>query len=126
MGEFVLEAFVISANIARRTDSRAVSLLRIAIFKSLRSCVRTGEDEFGGVEDRHRQQSGTAVRRVWFLRSEFKGRVRVERWKTGRSSEATVSVEKVNQISGGNASIEINNRKQKIEQGKCGDPTSSI
>ena len=54
MGEFVLEAFVISANIARRTDNRAVSLLRIAIFKSLRSCVRTGEDEFGDVEDRHR------------------------------------------------------------------------
>lgn len=110
MGELVLEAFVISANIARRTDSRAASLLRIAIFKSLRSCVRTGEDEFGGVEDTHRQQSGTAVRRAWLLR-----RVRAERWKIGRGSEAIVSVQEVNQISGRKASIETNNRKQKVE-----------
>ena len=116
MGELVLEAFVISANIARRTDNRAVSLLRIAIFRSLRSCVRTGEDEFGGVKDRHRQQSGTAVC-AWLLRSEFEGRVRAERWKIGRGSEAIVSVEEVNQISGGKASIETNNRKQKIKQG---------
>lgn len=58
--------------------------------------MRTGEDEFGGVEDTHRQQCGTAVRRAWLLRS-----VRAERWKIGRGSEAIVSVKEVNQISGG-------------------------
>jgi hypothetical protein len=47
------------------------------------------------MEDRHRQQNGTAVRRARFLRSEFKGRVRVEKWNTGRGSEAIVSVEEV-------------------------------
>lgn len=78
-----------------------------------------GEDEFGGVEDRHRQQGGAVVRRAWSLRSKFEGKVRAERWKTGRGSEAIVSVEAVNQISGGNASIETNNRKQKIEQGSA-------
>ena len=110
MGEFVLEAFVISANIARKTDSRAVSLLRIAIFKSLRSCVRTGEDGFGGVEDTHRQQSGTAVRHAWLLKI-----VRAVRWKIGRSSEAIVSVKEVNRVSSGKASIETNHRRQEVE-----------
>ena len=60
--------------------------------------MRTGEDEFGGVEDRHRQQSGTAVRRAWLLRNKFESRVRAERWKIGWGSEAIVSIEAINQI----------------------------
>ena len=58
MGVEVLDAFVMSARMARRTERRSVSLARMAVLRSVRRRESVGEGDVASVEEVDDDQRG--------------------------------------------------------------------